>query len=97
MLVSTLFYALLLLGHYGDPSLGSAIPCRECMCPGGEGSGFQHADTCSLDPRTKEMKCDCPEQFAGELIVNFPRGGCLIYQIASFSMISRRYLWMVSK
>lgn len=57
---------VLLLGYYGDPTLGSAIPCRECMCPGGDGSGYQHADTCSLDPRTKEMVCDCPPQYAGK-------------------------------
>lgn len=57
---------LFLTGYYGDPSLGSAIPCRKCMCPGGEGSGYQHADTCSLDPRTKVMICDCPAEFAGK-------------------------------
>ena len=63
------FHIILLIGYYGDPTLGSAIPCRECMCPGGEGSGYQHADTCSLDPRTKEMICDCPPQYAGKIIL----------------------------
>ncbi|KAF6030639.1 hypothetical protein EB796_011046 [Bugula neritina] len=56
----------LLIGYYGDPSLGSEIPCSKCMCPGGEGSGYQHASTCSLDQRTKAMICDCPPEFAGD-------------------------------
>lgn len=64
-----LYYGFLLIGTFGDPSLGSGIPCRDCMCPGGEGSGYQHADTCSLDPRSKEMKCDCPDQFSGNILI----------------------------
>lgn len=64
--MALLYCLFLLIGYFGDPSLGSNIPCLPCMCPGGQGSGFQHTDTCSLQPGTTDMKCDCPAQFAGE-------------------------------
>lgn len=79
-----LLQLMMLVGYYGDPTLGSAIPCRECMCPGGEGSGFQHADTCSLDPRTKDMICDCPDQFAGRLSKAVV---CLVYTDSRYGYI----------
>lgn len=63
VVISSLF-----AGFYGDPSLGSGIPCRECMCPGGQGSGYQHADKCILEPFTNTMLCDCPPQFAGRFM-----------------------------
>lgn len=45
--------------YYGDPRVGIRIPCRPCLCPGGPDSGNQHADTCSFDPRTQEVYCNC--------------------------------------
>jgi hypothetical protein len=39
------------------------------MCPGGQGSGYQHADECILDPLTNTMLCDCPPQFAGKKLI----------------------------
>lgn len=46
-------------GYYGDPRVGVRIPCRPCLCPGGPGSLTQHADTCSFDPRSQEVFCNC--------------------------------------
>lgn len=46
-------------GYYGDPRVGVRIPCRPCMCPGGPGSTNQHADTCTFDPRSQEVYCNC--------------------------------------
>ncbi|KAK7490606.1 hypothetical protein BaRGS_00018209 [Batillaria attramentaria] len=46
-------------GYYGDPRVGVRIPCRPCLCPGGPDSENQHADTCSFDPRTQEVYCNC--------------------------------------
>ncbi|VDP08781.1 unnamed protein product [Soboliphyme baturini] len=53
-------------GYYGDPRLGSNLPCRPCSCPGGPGSGFQHADTCYLDPSTQNVFCNCRHGYEGE-------------------------------
>ncbi|XP_013395107.1 laminin subunit beta-1 isoform X3 [Lingula anatina] len=52
-------------GYYGDPRLGANIPCRACPCPGGQGSGFQHADTCSLT-REQNVRCDCRPGYTGD-------------------------------
>ncbi|XP_074646812.1 laminin subunit beta-1-like [Tubulanus polymorphus] len=54
-----------LTGYFGDPRLGVGPPCRPCMCPGGADSGFQHADTCTLDLVTEAMLCDCKQGFIG--------------------------------
>ncbi|BFZ08525.1 hypothetical protein BsWGS_11564 [Bradybaena similaris] len=52
-------------GYYGDPRIGIKIPCRPCMCPGGPTSPVQHADTCSFDPRTQEVYCNCRPGYTG--------------------------------
>lgn len=46
-------------GYYGDPRLGADIPCRPCPCPGGPGSGYQHADTCYLGADRQTVVCNC--------------------------------------
>ena len=53
-------------GYYGDPRPGSVIGCRPCMCPGGEGSDYQHGDTCQLDTRVNAVVCDCRPGYTGE-------------------------------
>ncbi|KFD63486.1 hypothetical protein M514_06434 [Trichuris suis] len=53
-------------GYYGDPRIGVNIPCRPCPCPGGPGSGFQHADTCYLDHTTEVVVCNCRHGYEGE-------------------------------
>ncbi|XP_005110416.2 laminin subunit beta-1 [Aplysia californica] len=52
-------------GYYGDPRIGARIPCRPCMCPGGPGSPAQHADTCSFDPRSQQVFCNCRTGYTG--------------------------------
>lgn len=54
-------------GYYGDPRVGVRIPCRPCLCPGGPGSLTQHADTCSFDPRSQEVFCNCYPGYQGKL------------------------------
>ncbi|KRX40478.1 Laminin subunit beta-1 [Trichinella murrelli] len=54
------------LGYYGDPRLGVSIPCRPCPCPGGPGSGFQHADSCYLDAVSESVVCNCRHGYEGE-------------------------------
>ncbi len=54
-------------GFYGDARPGSTIGCRQCMCPGGVGSGYQHADTCRLDRNRNQVFCDCFPGFGGQL------------------------------
>ncbi|KAK6176840.1 hypothetical protein SNE40_015066 [Patella caerulea] len=44
--------------YYGEPR-GGRIPCQPCMCPGGPNSALNHADSCSLDPRSRSFVCDC--------------------------------------
>ncbi|ESO91420.1 hypothetical protein LOTGIDRAFT_209765 [Lottia gigantea] len=44
--------------YYGEPR-GARIPCQPCMCPGGPNSTLNHADQCSLDPRSRSFICDC--------------------------------------
>ncbi|KAL0267895.1 UNVERIFIED_CONTAM: hypothetical protein PYX00_010038 [Menopon gallinae] len=46
-------------GYYGEPRLGFDIPCRPCPCPGSEDSGHSFASRCHLDPRTKDVVCEC--------------------------------------
>ncbi|VDN07204.1 unnamed protein product [Thelazia callipaeda] len=57
-------------GYYGDPRLGINLPCKPCPCPGGLGSGFQHADTCYLRTseysETPDVVCNCREGYTGE-------------------------------
>ncbi|KAF8376271.1 lam-1, partial [Pristionchus pacificus] len=53
-------------GYYGDPRLGVGLPCKPCPCPGGPGSGFQHADTCYLQPATSEVVCQCSAGYTGD-------------------------------
>uniref|UniRef100_A0A914C176 Laminin subunit beta-1 n=1 Tax=Acrobeloides nanus TaxID=290746 RepID=A0A914C176_9BILA len=57
-------------GYYGDPRLGVNLPCKPCPCPGGPGSGFQHADTCYLKPshdyRSQDIVCNCRNGYTGE-------------------------------
>jgi len=53
-------------GYYGDPRIGVRIPCKACMCPGGPNTTVQHADTCSFDPRTQEVFCNCKLGYTGK-------------------------------
>nr|XP_045621460.1 laminin subunit beta-1-like isoform X3 [Procambarus clarkii] len=57
--------ALCIGGFYGDPRLDVGIACRRCPCPGTEDSGHSFAARCSLDPRTKDVICECEEGYAG--------------------------------
>ncbi|XP_014221336.1 laminin subunit beta-1 isoform X2 [Trichogramma pretiosum] len=50
---------------YGDPRIGEDIPCRACPCPGTVDSGHSYADSCSLDPQTQDVVCDCDQGYAG--------------------------------
>ncbi|XP_063890050.1 laminin subunit beta-1-like isoform X3 [Scylla paramamosain] len=52
-------------GFYGDPRLEVGIACRPCPCPGTADSGHSFADRCTLDPRTKDVVCECAEGYAG--------------------------------
>lgn len=52
-------------GYYGSPTIEVGRPCEPCLCPGGEGSGNQFADTCTLDEFTQTVTCDCYEGYAG--------------------------------
>uniref|UniRef100_A0A0P4W557 Laminin subunit beta-1 n=1 Tax=Scylla olivacea TaxID=85551 RepID=A0A0P4W557_SCYOL len=52
-------------GFYGDPRLEVGIACRPCPCPGTADSGHSFADHCTLDPRTKDVVCECAEGYAG--------------------------------
>ncbi|XP_069950644.1 laminin subunit beta-1 isoform X10 [Cherax quadricarinatus] len=57
--------ALCVQGFYGDPRLDVGIACRLCPCPGTRDSGHSFAAHCSLDPRTKDVICECEEGYAG--------------------------------
>ncbi|XP_066582072.1 laminin subunit beta-1 [Prorops nasuta] len=50
---------------YGDPRLGVDIPCRACPCPGTLDSGHSYAESCSLDPVTHDVICECFEGYTG--------------------------------
>lgn len=50
---------------YGDPRIGVDIPCRACPCPGTLDSGHSYADSCSLDPVTHDVICECREGYSG--------------------------------
>ncbi|CAK9295411.1 unnamed protein product [Gordionus sp. m RMFG-2023] len=50
---------------YGDPRIQVNIPCRPCMCPG-LASDNQFADSCYLDPGTREMVCRCKLGYSGK-------------------------------
>lgn len=51
------------VGFYGDPRLNVDIPCRPCPCPGLGNHSF--ASSCSLDPYTKDVICDCQKEYTG--------------------------------
>ncbi|XP_044764891.1 laminin subunit beta-1 isoform X1 [Coccinella septempunctata] len=51
------------IGFYGDPRLNVDIPCRPCPCPGLGNHSF--ASSCSLDPYTKDVICDCQKEYSG--------------------------------
>uniref|UniRef100_A0A0K0EAE9 Laminin subunit beta-1 n=1 Tax=Strongyloides stercoralis TaxID=6248 RepID=A0A0K0EAE9_STRER len=57
-------------GYFGDPRLSVNIPCKPCRCPGGPGSGSQHADSCyvrsSLDYATQDIVCNCKHGYTGK-------------------------------
>lgn len=53
-------------GYYGDPRLGVSIPCKPCPCPGGPGSGYQHADTCYISPQNQTVVCNCRHGYIGQ-------------------------------
>ncbi|XP_066949126.1 laminin subunit beta-1 isoform X9 [Macrobrachium rosenbergii] len=52
-------------GYYGDPRLEVGIACRPCPCPGTIDSGHSFASRCLLDPRTKDVICECELGYAG--------------------------------
>lgn len=52
-------------GYYGDPKINVGIACRPCPCPGPPGSNHSYADSCSLDPTTNGVICECQEGYAG--------------------------------
>lgn len=52
-------------GYYGDPQINIDIPCRPCPCPGPPSSNHSYADSCSLDPATKDVICECLEGYGG--------------------------------
>lgn len=50
-------------GFYGHVRIEHG-GCKPCMCPGGEGSGLQHADTCHQ--WDQDVVCDCHPGYAGQ-------------------------------
>ncbi|XP_033647467.1 laminin subunit beta-1-like [Asterias rubens] len=52
-------------GFYGEPTIEANLPCQPCMCPGGEGSGHQFADTCYIDQSIQTVVCICEEGYTG--------------------------------
>ncbi|CAH2007905.1 unnamed protein product [Acanthoscelides obtectus] len=52
-------------GFYGDPRINVDIPCRPCPCPGQLQSNHSFADTCNLDPITRDVICECKPGYAG--------------------------------
>ncbi|XP_033744359.1 laminin subunit beta-2-like [Pecten maximus] len=46
-------------GYHGDPRISYRIPCEPCLCPGGPDSPIQHADSCSVDPYSRNLQCNC--------------------------------------
>ncbi|XP_057323287.1 laminin subunit beta-1 isoform X1 [Microplitis mediator] len=50
---------------YGDPRIGVDIPCRACPCPGTIDSGHSYAESCSLDPVTHDVICECFDGYVG--------------------------------
>ncbi|XP_050582063.1 laminin subunit beta-1 [Bombus affinis] len=51
--------------YYGDPRIGVDIPCRACPCPGTIDSGHSYAESCSLDPVTHDVICECFDGYTG--------------------------------
>ena len=67
------------------------------MCPGGPDSNNQHADTCTFDPRSQEVYCNCYPGYMGELakwlglkggkeVAYLPLGGILYHPCSQFAM-----------
>ncbi|XP_067090683.1 laminin subunit beta-4 [Osmerus mordax] len=44
-------------GYYGDPV--SREPCEPCLCPDTEASGRHFASSCSKNPESRSLTCDC--------------------------------------
>ncbi|KAJ8269152.1 hypothetical protein COCON_G00117590 [Conger conger] len=44
-------------GYYGDPVFRE--PCQPCLCPDLQSSGRFFARSCSKDPDTQQVRCDC--------------------------------------
>lgn len=73
--------------------LGVGLPCKPCPCPGGPGSGFQHADTCYLQPATSEVVCQCRYGWsANEWLVENRLWSFVSLILSSFSILPRSVL-----
>ncbi|XP_035280923.1 laminin subunit beta-4 [Anguilla anguilla] len=44
-------------GYYGNPV--SREPCEPCLCPGSQASERFFAQSCSKDPNTQQVRCNC--------------------------------------
>ncbi|KAJ8392263.1 hypothetical protein AAFF_G00078310 [Aldrovandia affinis] len=44
-------------GYYGDPIFRE--PCEPCLCPDTQDSGRFFAQSCSKDPDSQQLSCDC--------------------------------------
>uniref|UniRef100_H3B4L9 Laminin subunit beta 2 n=1 Tax=Latimeria chalumnae TaxID=7897 RepID=H3B4L9_LATCH len=52
-------------GYYGNSLLGSGEHCRPCPCPEGPNSRRHFAVSCSQDPRTRQVVCNCNQGYTG--------------------------------
>ncbi|KAL4656759.1 laminin subunit beta-4-like [Arapaima gigas] len=50
-------------GYYGNPALQE--PCKPCLCPGTKASGRFFARSCSKDPNSLRVQCDCERGHSG--------------------------------